>query len=189
MRSRQRSSRPPTPSLRIFLLKRHSCRIPSFSERRRVPSFRFLTRFPAKRLGNLRPAAPPISRSSRVLRNFVGSHWLRIRTQPNVFIPLWVPKGARLMDKKIAGLLGAVGALATLDTAQATNAVDPTTVMQAQSYADLLNPIPNAAATLKAVDEAGGNGRMRIAENAHHHHHHHHQQRRRHHHHHHHHSM
>jgi hypothetical protein len=88
------------------------------------------------------------------------------------------------MDKKIAGLLGAVGALAALDTAQATNAVDPTAVLQAQSYADLLNPISNASTTLEAVDEVGGNGTMQIAENAHHHHHHHHQRRRHHHHHH-----
>jgi hypothetical protein len=59
------------------------------------------------------------------------------------------------MDKKIAGLLGAVGALASLDTAQATIPTDSTTMLKAQSYADLLNPIPNAAAILKAADEAG----------------------------------
>jgi hypothetical protein len=76
------------------------------------------------------------------------------------------------MDKKIAGLLGAVGALASLDTAQATIATDSTTMSKAQSYADLLNPIPNAAATLKAVDEAGDTSEVRVAENAHHHHHH-----------------
>jgi hypothetical protein len=76
------------------------------------------------------------------------------------------------MDKKIAGLLGAVGALASLDTAQATIATDSTTMLKAQSYADLLNPIPNAAATLKAVDEAGDTSEVRVAENAHHHHHH-----------------
>src|ERR1700720_1860996 len=35
------------------------------------------------------------------------------------------------------------------------NSTDSTTMLKAQSYADLLNPIPNAAATLKAVDEAG----------------------------------
>jgi hypothetical protein len=77
------------------------------------------------------------------------------------------------MDKKIAGLLGAVGALASLDTAQATIATDSTTMLKAQSYADLLNPIPNATATLKAVDEAGDTSEVRVAENAHHHHHHH----------------
>jgi hypothetical protein len=104
------------------------------------------------------------------------------------------------MDKKIAGLLGAVSALASLDTAQATIATDSTTILKAQSYADLLNPIPNAAAILKAADEAGDTSGVRVAENAHHHHHHHHHHSyrrerkiiiapRRHHHHHHHHSM
>ena len=82
------------------------------------------------------------------------------------------------MDKKIAGLLGAVGALASLDAAQATIATDSTTILKAQSYADLLNPIPNAAVTLKAVDEAGDTSGVRVAENAHHHHHHHHSYRR-----------
>ena len=102
------------------------------------------------------------------------------------------------MDKKLAGLLGAVGALASLDAAHAaaiTN--DPTTTLAARSYADLLNPIPNATAKLKAADEADGTARVRVAENAHHHHHHHsyHRERKivvaphRHHHHHHHHSM
>ena len=77
------------------------------------------------------------------------------------------------MDKKIAGLLGAVGALPSLDTAQATIRTDSTTMLKAQSYADLLNPIPNAAAILKAADEAGDTSGVRVAENAHHHHHHH----------------
>jgi len=102
------------------------------------------------------------------------------------------------MDKKIAGLLGAVGALASLDAAQATIATDSTTMLKVQSYADLLNPIPNAAVTLKAVDEAGDTSGVQVAENAHHHHHHHSYRRERkiiiaprrhHHHHHHHHSM
>jgi hypothetical protein len=100
------------------------------------------------------------------------------------------------MDKKIAGLLGAVGALASLDTAQATIATDSTTMLKAQSYADLLNPIPNAAAILKAADEAGDTSGVRVAENAHHHHHHSYRREhkiivapRRHHHHHHHRSM
>jgi hypothetical protein len=85
------------------------------------------------------------------------------------------------MDKKIAGLLGVVGALATLDAAQATTAPESTTELAAQSYAALLEPIPNAAATLKAMDQAPA---MRVAANSHHHHHHY---RHRHHHHHHHH--
>jgi hypothetical protein len=101
------------------------------------------------------------------------------------------------MDKKLAGLLGAVGALASLDAAHAAITNDPTTALTAQSYADLLNPIPNATAKLKAADEADGTATVRVAENAHHHHHHHsyHRERKiviaphRHHHHHHHHSM
>lgn len=101
------------------------------------------------------------------------------------------------MDKKLAGLLGAVGAVATLNIAQAAIANDSTSELRAQSYAELLNPIPNAGAKLKAADEAAGTARLRVAENAHHHHHHHsyHRERKivvaphRHHHHHHHHSM
>jgi hypothetical protein len=80
------------------------------------------------------------------------------------------------MDKKLAGLLGAVGALASLNTAQATTSSDPTEVLKAGSYADLLEPIPNATEKLQAVDE---NPSARIVQTAqlfieHHHHHHHH---------------
>jgi hypothetical protein len=97
------------------------------------------------------------------------------------------------MDKKIAGLLGAVAALGTLSAVQATPASPPTDVLQANSYADLLQPIPNAAATLKIADEnapaASSEARMQVAQM--HHHHHHHRpvviRRHRHHHHHHHH--
>jgi hypothetical protein len=101
------------------------------------------------------------------------------------------------MDKKIAGLLGAVGALASLNGAQAAAApADPAAVLKAQSYADLLNPIPNAKATLDAVDEAYNQAgtSFQVAQNDRHHHHHHSYRRerqiivapRRHHHHHHH---
>jgi hypothetical protein len=100
------------------------------------------------------------------------------------------------MDKKLAGLLGVVGALVSLDAAHAAITNDPTTALTARSYADLLNPIPDAMAKLKAADEADGTARVRVAENAHHHHHHsYHRERKivvaphRHHHHHHHHSM
>jgi hypothetical protein len=58
------------------------------------------------------------------------------------------------MDKKIAGLLGAVAGLATIGTAQA--AINPAAVpdaLQASSYADLLSPIAHPIALLKA-DEA-----------------------------------
>jgi hypothetical protein len=61
------------------------------------------------------------------------------------------------MDKKIAGLLGAVAALSTANAAQASPAPPPvqTEVLKANSYANLLEPIPNAAAILRAVDEGG----------------------------------
>jgi hypothetical protein len=56
------------------------------------------------------------------------------------------------MDKKIAGLLGAVAGLATISAAQAAPEPGPTPseALQASSYADLLAPIPNAVAALKA---------------------------------------
>jgi hypothetical protein len=56
------------------------------------------------------------------------------------------------MDKKIAGLLGAVSAMASLSSAQAAQPADPVGVLKVQSYADVLNPIPNAVVVLKAVD-------------------------------------
>ena len=82
------------------------------------------------------------------------------------------------MDKKIAGLLGAVAALGTLTAAQATPAPAPSEALQANSYADLLEPIPNAAKTLQALDEQGppksAEGNVQVAQFYHHHHHHHH---------------
>ena len=57
------------------------------------------------------------------------------------------------MEKKIAGLLGAVAALSTLGAAQATPAPAPSDALTANSYADLLQPIPNATKTLQALDE------------------------------------
>ena len=81
------------------------------------------------------------------------------------------------MDKKIAGVLGAVGALASLGSAQATATPDPTEVLKARSFADLLDPIPNAMEKLQAVDEAAGSPDIELAQfyvEHHHHHHHHH---------------
>lgn len=82
------------------------------------------------------------------------------------------------MDKKIAGLLGAVGALTSLSTAQAATPSDPTEVLKAGSYADLLDPIPNAMEKLRAVDETPSAPKVQTAqlfiEHHHHHHHHHH---------------
>jgi hypothetical protein len=78
------------------------------------------------------------------------------------------------MEKKIAGVLGAVAALGTLAAAQAA----PTDVLRANSYTELLNPIPNAAAQLKALDEreasqpAAQEKNLQLAYHHHHHHHH-----------------
>lgn len=108
------------------------------------------------------------------------------------------------MDTKIAGLLGAVAGLATMSTAQAAiaPALDPSAAPPASSYADLLAPVPNAAAALQADDAARAQqstGNMELAQYYynyspypyyyyHHHHHHHHHSYYRHHHHHHHHN-
>jgi hypothetical protein len=82
------------------------------------------------------------------------------------------------MDKKIAGLLGAVAALGSMNAAQAAPSPDPTEVLRANSYAELLEPIPNASALLRAVDEArsepSADANVRVAQYYHHHHHHHH---------------
>ncbi len=116
------------------------------------------------------------------------------------------------MDKKIAGLLGAVATLGAMNAAQAAPTPAPTDVMRANSFADLLEPIPNAARLLQAIDEAApaqpADPNIQLAQivigvgrdHHHHHHHHHHAYRNRivvvpryrhhhHHHHHHHHSF
>ena len=85
------------------------------------------------------------------------------------------------MDKKIAGLLGAAAALASFSSAQAAP-TDPSEVLKAESYADLLKPIPNALAALEAVDRQAGDPAegVKVAQfyigvgRDHHHHHHHH---------------
>jgi hypothetical protein len=104
------------------------------------------------------------------------------------------------MDKKLAGLIGAVAALASLDGAQAatsSSAADVTTALRAESFAELLTPIPNALALLRAADQAEAKraseapGEVQVAQyyyrERHHHHHHNSYRRYRHHHHHHHH--
>ena len=82
------------------------------------------------------------------------------------------------MDKRIAVLLGAVAAVGALSSAQATPAPSTTDVMQANSYADLLEPIPNAAKVLQALDEQApaksAEDNVQVAQFYHHHHHHHH---------------
>jgi len=81
------------------------------------------------------------------------------------------------MDKRIAGLLGAVAAVGALGTAQASPAPAPADVLKANSYADLLEPIPNAAKVLQALDEqaatTSGEPNVQVAQWYHHHHHHH----------------
>ena len=81
------------------------------------------------------------------------------------------------MEKKIAGLLGAVASLGALGTVQAAPAPAPTDVLQANSYAELLEPITNASAKLQALDEAApppARETVQLAQFYHHHHHHHH---------------
>ena len=84
------------------------------------------------------------------------------------------------MEKKIAGLLGAMATLGAFNGAEAVPAPSPapTDVLRANSFADLLEPIPNAAALLRAVDESPPNSsadeNVQLAQFYYHHHHHHH---------------
>jgi hypothetical protein len=86
------------------------------------------------------------------------------------------------MEKKIAGLLGAMATLGAFSAAQAAPVPSPapTDVLRANSFADLLEPIPNAAALLQAVDESApvpsADENVQLAQfyYPHHHHHHHH---------------
>ena len=81
------------------------------------------------------------------------------------------------MDKKIAGILGAVATLSSFTAAEAGPAPAPADVLRANSYADLLEPIPNAVALLQAVDESvptQTTENVQMAQFHHHHHHHHH---------------
>jgi hypothetical protein len=84
------------------------------------------------------------------------------------------------MEKKIAGLLGAMATLGAFNGAEAAPAPPPapTDVLRANSFADLLEPIPNAAARLRAVDESApvpsADENVQLAQFYHHHHHHHH---------------
>jgi hypothetical protein len=91
------------------------------------------------------------------------------------------------MEKKIAGLLGAVATLGAFNAAQAapTPSPAPSDILRANSFADLLEPIPNAATLLQAIDESApppsANENMQLAQiyiEHHHHHHHHHAYRR-----------
>jgi hypothetical protein len=82
------------------------------------------------------------------------------------------------MDKKIAGLLGTMAALGTLNTVQASPAPTPSDALKVNSYADLLEPIPNAAKVLQALDEQAPaqqrEADVKVAQYGYYHHHHHH---------------
>ena len=97
------------------------------------------------------------------------------------------------MDKMITGLLGAASTLTVAVGAQAAVPAKVPAAAPAQSYSELLDPIPNAAETLQAQADGGqAPSEERPVQLAqyyyhHHHHHHHHHYRHRHHHHHHHH--
>jgi hypothetical protein len=83
------------------------------------------------------------------------------------------------MDKNIVGLLGGVSALALIGGAQAASAEPAAAPQPARSYAELLDPIPNAAERLNVDDAAS----VELAQYYyyggpyHHHHHHHHHHR------------
>ena len=91
------------------------------------------------------------------------------------------------MDKTLAGVIGAVSALAISAPSHAASLgpQDVDAALSAASYADLLQPIPNAPELLKIAD-AKNPDEDRFDPNAvetvqyhHHHHHHHHHWRRR----------
>jgi hypothetical protein len=94
------------------------------------------------------------------------------------------------MDKKIAGLLGAVAGIATMASAQAATGPTGTTSATPTSYADLLAPIANPVKQLEA-DNAARAKAAEVQEAQYYprpyyrHHHHHHVYYRHHHHHHH----
>jgi len=115
------------------------------------------------------------------------------------------------MERKTAGLLGAVATLATMGAAHAVTPppVNPAETLHAASYADLLAPVQNAVAVMRADDAARtqqprpdtksdpdsqSDPNIKLAQGyyygppAYHHHHHHHHHAYYHHHHHHHHS-
>jgi hypothetical protein len=107
-----------------------------------------------------------------------------------------------IMDKKLAGLLGAAAALTAVSGAQAAALAQSTAAAPAASYRELLDPVPNALAALMADEgqhaKAPARGETQVADHHHHHHgwrrhwhhhhhHHHHWWRHWHHHHHHHH--
>jgi hypothetical protein len=91
------------------------------------------------------------------------------------------------MDKKIVGLIAAIGSVAPMTAAQAAvSPLEVSQVMNARSFSELLEPIPNASAILKVAEDTPVLD-ARDSVMAMDHHHHHHRSRRHHHHHYHHH--
>jgi len=93
------------------------------------------------------------------------------------------------MEKRTAGIVGAIASIATMGAANAAVHPGPTQteIMQPSSYAELLQPIPNAVAILQASNAAllqnaqTKPGVLQVqydnnGGNSHHHHHHHHHQ-------------
>jgi hypothetical protein len=82
------------------------------------------------------------------------------------------------MERRIAGVLGAMATLGAVNAAQAapmpTHA--PSDSLRANSFAELLQPIPNATALLQSIDESepsSSSGNVQLARDYHHYHHHH----------------
>jgi hypothetical protein len=63
------------------------------------------------------------------------------------------------MDKKIVGLVGAVSGLAMMTAVETAQARDVTEVLNPRSYAELLQPIPNAVALHRCGGSGAGAGR------------------------------
>ena len=85
------------------------------------------------------------------------------------------------MDKNVIGLLGGVSALALIGGSGAASAEATEAMRPARTYAELLDPIPNAAALLRADDQRAASASVQTAQyyygspyHHHHHHHHHH---------------
>ena len=82
------------------------------------------------------------------------------------------------MEKKIAGLLGAVATLGAVNASPAPmQAPNPSDILKVNSFAELLEPIPNAAELLKIVDQSTpspSEANVELAQYYYHHHHHHH---------------
>ncbi|HEY2529907.1 MAG TPA: hypothetical protein VGJ20_18550 [Xanthobacteraceae bacterium] len=80
------------------------------------------------------------------------------------------------MDKKIAGLLSVAAAVGAVTGVQAAPTQQPQLTIPS-GYKDLLEPVPNALALLKADDaartQAGPAARVELVQYHHHHHHHH----------------